>query len=306
MELGSIKDAIEAVRNQMFDVDFDVMSGAEASGLVSLLSPFKNQLDGFVLAASARALFANQHNVDGARSGASWVAEKIGISETQARGELALNRQLNELPDVAKAVRSGSLSLAKASAIGRGAQGNEAVASSLLDVAIYGTVEMIDLRAREIHSASFDETQRERLRRSQFVQVSVDSNSMVSGSFRLLPKHAVGILEAHRKSKGSNGYEQAESFARLLRESGSKKTTEVVFHLDIELGSTGVPSIGSNASLKGIGPVPVQSVIEVFEEASFKLVGTSNNKLVGFSEKTRRSSCAPIPEYVKGYQGKGI
>lgn len=81
---------------------------------------------------------------------------------------------------------------------------------------------------------------------------------------------------------------------RLLGESG-KKQVSVVFHLNLNRDF----EIQERCELKGIGPVPVRSALSVLEDASLKFVGNIDNKLAWFSEQQRRSTRAPLPEYIK-------
>ena len=138
VEVSSIEAAVVALQKQLESLDVDVLSGTLAARVVDVLTPMKHCLDAVVVAAAARAVSVNQHNVDGARSGAAWIAAKSGVSEKQARSDLATQKLLSELADVGSAVRSGELSLQKASLIGRAADGDASRASELLAVARRG------------------------------------------------------------------------------------------------------------------------------------------------------------------------
>lgn len=76
----------------------------------------------------------------------------------------------------------------KASVIVRAAEGDVSVARSLLGVAQVSTVEMLQRRVQERaqHHLENAEKQRDRLRRSQYVNIRRDDNNMVLGQFRLL------------------------------------------------------------------------------------------------------------------------
>src|SRR5262249_18118055 len=123
-------------------------------------------------------------------------------------------------------------------------------------------------------------------------------DSMVTGQFVLLPELAAAMTEADRRCNGETSWERAESFARLLGESGKQQTT-VVFHMDTETNDDGDLTLGKRCELKGVGPVVAETAIDRFREASLKFVGTLNNKLEWFSEQDRRSKTKELPEFIK-------
>ena len=160
------------------------------SRLVSVLAPFKHQIDAVLVSVSARAVEAGQHRVEGARSAVAWVASKTGVSERAARERLVLHEQLSSLPEVSAALSSGSISLEQASVIGRAASGDASVARSLLGVARSGSFCELQRSAQGHQARIAGGSRRERLRRTQYVRVRRSGDGLVTGEFRLAPNSA--------------------------------------------------------------------------------------------------------------------
>jgi hypothetical protein len=292
VELSSLHNALSALQYELGLLDVEDLSGPDASRVIDAVSSCKNSLNGKLLSVAGRAISVSQPSLEGARSNASWLASKMGTSERQARFCLAVERQLRKLPEIELALASGNISLEKAALIARAADGDLAMASELLGVALTSTYETLNRKAQELTAKKDNddpEKRHERQRRSQYVNIGTRHDSMVTGHFRLLPEQATALLEANRKARGANAWERAESFVSLLSESGTKRT-EIVFHLDLN---------GVFGELKDVGPVSIDAVMRGFANASFKLVGNYNNKLQWFSESDRRSSTKDLPEYVK-------
>lgn len=166
MQLSSIEAALRGLQYELNNLDFDALSGAEASRYLELSTPLFNQLEASRLIAAARAVGANQHITDGARSGASWVASRIGISEKSAASVLSTQRRLAELPEVADAALSGCLSIEKASLIGKAADGDKKVARRLLKNASNESVEELQRKVQEEKAKGSTESKRDGLRKS--------------------------------------------------------------------------------------------------------------------------------------------
>jgi len=180
--------------------------------------------------------------------------------------------------------------MAAASAVALGAEGSVSSAEALLNVAVRGgSVESINRKAAEIKALNTTDSERDRLRKKQFINVRQGRDSLVRGEFCFLPEHATGILAAYKASLIASGYERAEMFVDKLSSLG-KKATQVIFHLDL---------LSDRTELVGYGPVARQAALEVLEHASRSFVGTVGNKLAWFSEQDRRSTSAALTEVVR-------
>lgn len=293
MQLSSIKAACSALQRALDTVDVETLSGANTTRLLTDLSVHVSKLQSFQMRLSARSISANQHIAAGAPSAASYVATMTGRSEKTVRAELAVAKTLDKVPDVAGALSSGEISIEQAAAISAASRDAVGNASELLAVARSGSVEQVNRRARELRSK---QSNREQLRRKQYVRVDRGSDGLDCFEMALLPEHSAVLANALRKSQGASSWERAEAFAALL--SRSAGGTQVVAHLDLTTDASGLVS-GKRTEVVGVGPVPVSSVMAMLSNASLAFVGTVDNKLAFFSESDRRSTSRPLPEFVK-------
>jgi hypothetical protein len=298
-----LTSCVAALRTELSLLSVGSVSGADAASLVSVLAPLRNQVS-FAVASL------------GSSSGqsAQWLASVNGSSEAGARSSLSLVSLVESLPEVPSALEAGSLSVEAGEVIARACDGDADVARSLLAGASGASLDVVRRAAQEVRAQRQSGSERERLRKSQFVSVKSDSDSMVTGSFRFLPEVGARLLRAFQSASGDTPWERAEAFAGLFGAAGggssssgsgssssssSSGAARVVAHVDVTVDGLGRLQLGNRFEIAGIGPVSLGSVTELFESASWSLVGTANNKLVWFSEHDRRSSKAPLPEFIR-------
>jgi hypothetical protein len=299
-----LTSCVAALRAELSLLSVGSVSGADAASLVSVLAPLRNQVS-FAVACL------------GSSSGqsASWLASVNGSSEAGARSSLALVSLVESLPEVRLALEAGSLSVEAGEVIARACDGDADVARSLLAEASGASLDVVRRAAQEVRAQRQSGSEHERLRKSQFVSVKSDSDSMVTGSFRFLPEVGARFLRGFQELSGDTPWERAEAFAGLFgtagasfagggssgssQSGGASGAARVVAHEDVTVDGLGRLQLGNRFEIAGIGPVSLGSVTELFESASWSLVGTANNKLVWFSEHDRRSSKAPLPEFIR-------
>jgi hypothetical protein len=303
MQLGGL---LAQVSEQVVSVDVDVLSSADAAELVSTLSPVIRQLTALRDACACRS-----------SQSSSWLASQLDVSQADARRTLTVQHQLTQLPDVQQAVRSGSVSSAKAAVITQAADGDEAVASSLLASARGSSFEQLRRAVQERSARQTSEEKRRRLRNSQYISVQHDHDNMVLGQFRLLPEVAAPWLsqwsKVSRQAVSKNdeadeplgaGATQAEAFAGLLasgNDNGNGKSISVVnYHVDHAAFERGVAQDGERCEIAGVGPVPVSVIEEALPHSPIRLLVTHDNKLLWYSEERRsKQKSGMVPDYVK-------
>jgi outer membrane murein-binding lipoprotein Lpp len=299
MQLGGL---LAHVSEQVVGVDVDVLSSADAAELVSALSPVVRQLTALRDACACRSWQSS-----------SWLASQLDVSQADARRTLAVQHQLTQLPDVQQAVRSGSVSSAKAAVITQAADGDEAVASSLLASAVGSSFEQLRRAVQERSARETSAEKRRRLRNSQYVSVQHDHDNMVLGQFRLLPDVAAPWLsqwsKVSRQAVSANaladeplstGAAQAEAFAGLLASGNGKSISVVNYHVDHAAFERGVAQDGERCEIAGVGPVPVSVIEDALPHSPIRLLVTQDNRLLWYSEERRsKQKSGMVPDYVK-------
>ena len=194
--------------------------------------------------------------------------------------------------------------------IARCADGDDAVASSLLAGASSKTVEELQREAQARNARS--RSRSDRLRRSQYVSIKRDDDNLVVGQFRLLPELTAGWLGDWERAEHDALVRNselptplpidvvcAEAFSAFLSSRGEKQKSTIAFHVDLGAWQRGWPQGDERCEIAGIGPVPVSVVEQAYDDSALRLVVTSKNKLVWYSEEDRRKKREPLPEPIK-------
>lgn len=306
VQLSSIEVAVAAVHSEIDAADVASLSGPGAARLLTVVAGCISRLQTLQMNLSTHCVRTNQHGAAGAPSAASYLASLTGSSEKAVRAELALSRSLAELPEVAISLSSGEISMPKAAAIVMGSDADHLRARTLLALARHGSVEQVVYKAREMRARASVED-REITRRQQYMRLDRRADGLDRFEVVLLPELSSTISELYSRSLGSTSWQRAESFARLLSESGNGGA-QIVAHLELKVddagridetgGSRGI-FVGERSEIKGTGPVPSRSIMQLLEYGSLAFVGTVNNKLAFFSETDRRSTTKVLPEFIK-------
>jgi hypothetical protein len=302
MQLSSTFSQFEEVVAIVGDIDFATMSGVGASAFVERAVPVMRTMSAAIDAASARAVEANQHTMQGFPDGAAFVASKLGVSLKDGRRLLAMQKSLAALPEVSSAVRSGCLSTEKASVIIKGADGKSDVARDLLANA-HRPVEELELLVQKLRAQSGRTKQR---RNSQYINMRKDGD-MIKGNFGILASKAPWMgrwmkieQEAIRKNRKRadplpDTAAAAEAFSEMVSKSGGDVTNVVVHHIDVPLCGVGEPS----CELVGVGPVPQAVVDEIKANAILNVVLTVDDKLTRYYENVKPDRDRPLPDPIK-------
>src|SRR5690348_13016239 len=112
---------LATARNALAEVarDFDggALSPGEAVRVVKELGEIQRCVDAVVALAARRVADTGAAQVRGERSAEALVAKSVGCTTRAARNAIEMAQQLDELPAVESAVRSGKLSATQASLI---------------------------------------------------------------------------------------------------------------------------------------------------------------------------------------------
>jgi 5-methylcytosine-specific restriction endonuclease McrA/ribosomal protein S28E/S33 len=302
MELSSIQSAIASLAGEVHAVDVELLSGADASRVVdSAVVPLR-RYHALMIAAAARAIDANQHNVDEASSAAEWLGNRLGTSSRSARSLLSIYKAVLLLPRVEIAVRNGWISMEMASVITSGAGGDSDIALELLELASTSSVEVVQRRVQEMQA---DNSDPEVQRKKQYASIN-QRGSNIYANINVLAQDATWFPEwtqREREALQANSLlddplpanvVRAEAFNAFMNERGSSSTT-VVYHVNVPVLSADEPT----CELVGVGPVPICVITELADHPILHAVLTAKNKLVGYYENLKPDPDKPLPDPIR-------
>jgi hypothetical protein len=220
------------------------------------------------------------HVCTGERDAATFIAHKLHVPVTQVRNAIDTAEQLEDLPALSAAVRTGQVSASEVRAIAPAALANPAAESRLLAEATRG---LAALQKECVRARAAVETPKERRARQERLQswrAWTDGDGMYAVSGRFLPEDGAQIeakVEALRQKlfrehrAGKNHLPQevyvAKAAVSLLLGTetvGTKVTVHVV--LDHELLVRGGEGDGT-CEIPGVGPVAFEWVRSIMGDA---------------------------------------
>ncbi len=312
-EQSQLGDVASVVDSYLSSNDVHATSGHDAAAALELLTPIIRKLQFRVLALGSRGIECNRHNTDGARSGAAWLGSLLGIAERAAGKRVADYRSMQSNPDVSDLAESGALSFEKATLIARVADGSDSITQQLIAYAHSDSFESLRQRAHDLVTKAESGAERhKRLRKSQFVTIDNDGENMVTGRFRLLPEMAARWLARWKPIEQQavrdndelpdplpRSAARAEAFSSMLSSSGAGSNAAVVnYHVRLEDWQDGWPDGSAVCELAGVGLVPIDALKTISEHPAIRLLITSRNKLLWYSEAGYRPA-GPLPEFIK-------
>jgi hypothetical protein len=306
MQLSSTLRSANAVVDELVSVHPALLSGADASALLSFVASLKNKLCAYETALASRAVEAGVPSLEGSRDAASWLAVKTGTSVGDAKSALQTAVVLQSQPEVASAFASGELSATQASLISSAVVSSPSAASGLVDSARRG-VSVKELKKSctaisAVQKSSSEEISRwEHLRSRRYLRTWVDADGMVNGQFRLLADDGAVLLSrlepfvkaAYRSAKSHKGsivqeHLAADGFVELLETAGAERKArrvDVIVSVDYESLVRGYAANNETVEIFGLGPVPVALVEDLQRDAHVSVMVRKKGKaLTVFSE----------------------
>jgi hypothetical protein len=303
---------LEAIASFVESFEPDRYSGADASDLVALFARGEHLCAAGKTLAARRAADASFYQWDGYRTPAHWLASLTGESVGEAIGVLSLGDSLAAHPGIDNACRGGKLSRSKAKAIASAVKINPGAEDELIAYGEYGTYAQTRNQCQRAkaqgRSRQESQTLYEAIHRDRCLRTWTDTET---GAFRLDGRltpdagaaflaalspecdrvfHAArqaGAHEAHHAyaadalvalvthGSGSDDSSADDQRSDPDRRRSPRSRPRVHVRVDLDALRSGVVGPAGICEIPGVGPVPVETALEVMGEALCDLVITN-------------------------------
>jgi len=258
-------------------------------------------------AAETRGWAATSH----AATSEQWLANISGCAEGAARDALRTAERLDELPATAARLREGSLSLAQAALVTRGATVDPTAESKLLRTAERGEMRTLRTDTERVVAAATDEdrahelAQRERHLRTWTRGMATHGSfsgptETVDALLRTLEPVATEAFDAARQA-GTREPREAYLFDALaslaerdVSDSEAKAPPVARVRVDLRALLKGETTAGEVCEIPGVGPVPVAHARKVLSHGLLELVITDGVDVQTVVSRTRH-----VPEALR-------
>ena len=173
--------------------EFDprTMTGDEAAKMVHLLSGVERVVVAAKARSARRVEETNLHRRQGHRDAAHWLASETGESAADAAGLLAAARQMEKLPQIEEAFRTGRLSPAKARQVAGAATCDPSKQAALLKAADKQSLGELrntcDRVRRQATSEEDEATRYESMRRRRYLRTSPNQTARSASTAGSVP-----------------------------------------------------------------------------------------------------------------------
>ena len=285
---AAVVEASRALRDVLAALDVDQLDGAACASVVAVLATTEKVCETARVRAAARAVACGAHRASGFSEPADWLARQAGSSLPAAKAAMETLTALDALPATREAVEAGRLSLAQAGEITRAASEAPGSEASLLAHAGTHGLRSLQDRARAVRLAAADPAELHRRRHAaRSVRHWIDEQGMVRLNAALPPE--VGLPIVHRLEAGTDrirrherrtgGREPREAHAADalvdLLEGGGKgrpNRADLVLVVDLRAWRRGHAHPGEASHLVGGGPLPVQVIQDLSQDAFIEAV----------------------------------
>lgn len=183
----SVNDLAQIVQ----ELDPSCLSGTDASKLMAVFERGEKLCAAAKGLLAARASDTREWSRAGARSAEDWLADRWGVSSTDARTALRTAETASRQPEFEEALRAGSLSADQASEIAGAAKSDPSSTRRLIETAKSRSLRGLKEQAKSVRlagrSAEDDQAHRERLHRDRYLRYWTDSDGAGRLDARLAP-----------------------------------------------------------------------------------------------------------------------
>jgi Domain of unknown function (DUF222)/HNH endonuclease len=290
-------DAIEKVaghlQNELADFNPALLSGPQCAAVVETLATTEKACAAARALAAARAVSLGAHRAEGFADGPEWLARQMGSTSGEARLALDTATSIGSCPEAKQALVAGELSLAQAHEIARSQPELPGAEHELVDLARRSGLTAVRDAVRDRVLQQSDPAQLyESQRRKRDFRHWRDRDGMVRCAVAFTPDVGVPIInrleveaERLRTAARRTGAQEpfpacmSDALAALLTGPGpgasSKRRpvrAELVLVCDLDAYRRGHAHAGEACQVQGGGPVPVQRVRQLSEDAFIKAV----------------------------------
>ena len=283
-EVGKVRSSLEAIAR---DFDASTLHGRASLELARELGVIQSLLDGIKARVAKRiddtCAYVALHDAEAKHT----VARAFGVEPSEAQRTIDLAAQLETLPVVDAAVRTGTLSVRAAQLIAETVSENPAVTDELIATARDGLVPLKDacVAAR---GAVEDPAQRSaRQHKQRSFRMWTDTDGMMQGRFAVTPEiggqiKAIvdkGVQQIFRARRSGDEHEPHEAYAADVFANAflhpeelpaAKVSTHIV--MDHSIFALGDALPGAKCEIPGVGPVNAQWARDLLGEAFLTFV----------------------------------
>ncbi len=285
----SLWDAARRLREILERFDPTLLSGLDNASVVQALALTTEKACAAARArAAARAIGQGAHSVAGFASGTDWLARQMGSTNGEARLAIETATAIESCPEAKQALAAGELSLAQAHEIATSQLQMADAAHDLVDLARTSSLTAVRdaIRDRTTKGSDPDQLRQCQRRQRQFRHWR-DRYGMVRFAGAFTPDVGVPItnrLEAEaerlrataRRSKVDEPFSAhaCDALAAMLTGSGQSGAirSELVLVCDVNAYRRGHAHPGEVCQIVGGGPITVDQVRELSEDAFIKAV----------------------------------
>jgi hypothetical protein len=269
------------------------MTGEDAAKMVRLLSGVEKRVVAAKARAARRVEETSLHRRQGHRDAAQWLATETGESTSDAAGLLAAARQMEQLPQVEEAFKSGRLSAAKARQVAGAATCDPSQQDALLKAAEKQTLGELrntcDRVRRQATSEEDEATRYESMRRRRYFRDTTESDGSVRFDGRVcsddgarlraeLMRRARRIAAEARRDGRRERFERymADALMELVIGANNVAGTGPEVHVTVEATALlrGYSKPGETCTIAGVGQVPVATARKLLGDGFLSILVT--------------------------------
>jgi hypothetical protein len=269
------------------------MTGEDAAEMVLLLSGVERRVVAAKARSARRVEETSLHKRQGHRDAAHWLASETGESAADAAGLLVAARQMEKLPEVEEAFRSGQLSPAKARQVAGAATCDPSKQGALLKAAERQTLGELrntcDRVRRQASSAEDEASRYESMRRRRYLRDVTEADGSVRFDGRVCPddgaklraelmRRARRIAAEARRDGRRERLEcyMADALMELVSGTNNGVGTGPEVHVTVEATALrrGYSKPGETCNIAGVGQVPVATARKLLGDGFLSILVT--------------------------------
>jgi hypothetical protein len=291
--LDKIRQGSALLLDGLTDYEPRRMTGEDAAEMVRLLAGVERSVVAAKAMSARRVEETRLHKRQGHRDAAHWLASETGESAADSAGLLNATRQMEQLPQVKEAFRSGRLSAAKARQVAGAASCDPSKQDELLDAAEKQTLGELrstcDRVRRQAASAEDEATQYESMRRRRYLRDVTEPDGSVRFDARVCPdegamlraelmRRARRIAAEARKAGQRERLEcyLADALMELVSGTARGTGTGPEVHVTVEATALlrGYSEPGETCTIAGVGQVPVATARSLLGDGYLSILVT--------------------------------
>jgi len=286
--LDAIEKSARQLRRDLEAFDPALLSGPQSASVAEMLAITEKACAAARARAAARAVELGVHRVQGFASGVDWLARQMGSTNGEARLAIETVAVLNSCSEAKEALVAGELSLAQAHEIAKLQSELPGSEHELVDLARRSGLTAVRDAVRDRIVKRSDPGQLHELqRRRRHYHHWKDRYGMVRLSLAFTPDVGVPIVNrveadaerlrvAARRSQLEEPFHAhaCDALAAMLIGDGPGRVAraELVLVCDVNAYRRGHAHPGEVSQIRGGGPLPVERVRELSEDAFIKVV----------------------------------